>query len=74
MTGRNLEAKKTAEKRRPESAHASLGSSKAEQVRCGIKNNNKGRIDDKLNKTESDIALTVQLLQRRLGIDQRGMV
>ncbi|CAB3976746.1 Hypothetical predicted protein [Paramuricea clavata] len=65
---------KSAGRRRPGSAITASTPGKTERPRSGIKKTNKGRIEDKLNKTESDIALTVQLLQQRLGIDGRGMV
>ncbi|XP_028392059.1 uncharacterized protein LOC114516707 [Dendronephthya gigantea] len=71
-------AKSAGSARRPFSAphRAASGGTSRQRPRSGIKRNNQGqgRIDDKLNKTESDIAMTVQLLQQRLGIDERGMV
>ena len=72
MRGGVSAAKETTGKKRPESAHTALTASGKERPTSG--KSSKGRIEDKLNKTESDIALTVQLLQQRLGIDEKGMV
>lgn len=67
------DAKKTSGKpRRPESAHVSPGD--IGRSKSGVGKGKKGRIEDKLTETESDIAFTVQLLQQRLGIDEKGMV
>ena len=65
-------AEKTTGKKRPVSAHTALAPSGKERPRSS--KSNKGRVEDKLNKAENDIALTVQLLQQRLGIDEKGMV
>ena len=64
--------KETTSNRRPASAYTASTASGKERPTSG--KSNKGRIDDKVNKTENDIALTVQILQQRLGIDERGKV
>ena len=65
-------AKETTGKRRPESAHTAFTPSGKERPTSG--KSSQGRIEYKLNKTGNDIALTVQLLQQRFGIDEKGKV
>lgn len=60
-------------KKRPQTAHISSRTTPKkviERSACF----GKGRIKEQLDETEDDIALTMQLLQERLGIDIKGMI